>query len=122
MEFGLIAIPFLFIMIATTDLGRYFLTQHSLRTLTAEATRAVMVNCFRATTACSLNGAQASAVEARTPFLIPGSINLAANQAVPSSATGLRTVSVTATYPFNFVFYLWSANSGNITETATVSY
>ena len=122
MEFGLIAIPFFFITIATTDLGRYFLTQHSLRTLTSEAARAVMVNCFNATASCSLTSAQKTVAEAKTPFLIPGSTQLTATQSAPAAGTGLRTVNVTAVYPFNFVFYQWSADNGNIIETASVSY
>jgi Flp pilus assembly protein TadG len=122
MEFALIAIPFLILMIAVTDLGRYFLTQHSLRTLTAEAARTVMVSCFNASSLCSLTPAQISVVEAKAPFLIAGSTTLTASQTPPSGATGLRIVNVTAVYPFTFIFYLWNANSGNITETTRVSY
>jgi Flp pilus assembly protein TadG len=39
LEFALVAVPFLFLLIAAMDLGRYFITQHSLRTLTSEAAR-----------------------------------------------------------------------------------
>ena len=46
MEFALVAVPFLFLLIAAMDLGRYFITQHSLRTLTSEAARSAVVNCF----------------------------------------------------------------------------
>ena len=119
MEFALIVIPFMFIMIAVTDLGRYWLTQHSLRTLTAEAARSAMVNCF-GKGSCSLNATQVSAVETATPFLIPGSVTLTASQTV--NASGLRTISVTAVYPFNFIFVAWFGLSGNVTETTSVSY
>ena len=119
MEFALIAIPFTFIMIATTDLGRYWLTQHSLRTLTAEAARSTMVNCF-GQSSCSLNATQRSAVETATPFLIPGSVTLTASQTV--NGAGLRTITVTAVYPFNFIFVAWTGLNGNITETTSVSY
>jgi Flp pilus assembly protein TadG len=122
LEFALVAVPFLFLMIGTTDLGRYFLTQHSLRTLTAEAARAVMVNCFSASARCYLTPTEISAVKAKVPFLIPNSTALNAFQEGPSGATGLRNVTVTAVYPFSFIFYLWSGKSGNITETTSISY
>ena len=122
MEFGLIAIPLFFIIIATTDLGRYFLTQHSVRTLTAEAGRTVMVSCFNATAPCSLTSAQSTAVKARTPFLIPTRTALSATQAARASGNDVRTITVTATYPFTFIFNLWSGLSGDITETTTMTY
>ena len=43
MKFALVAVPFLFLLIAAMDLGRYFITQHSLRTLAA---RSAVVKCF----------------------------------------------------------------------------
>jgi hypothetical protein len=122
MEFALVAIPFLFLMIATTDLGRYFITLHSLRTLTAEAARSVMVNCFGGG-ACCLTTTQISAAEAKTPFLVPASFRTvpSACQQAPD-ASGLRTVTVSAQYPFTFIFLVWSALSGPISETMTFAY
>jgi hypothetical protein len=118
METALVFIPFMFIMIATTDLGRWFLTQHSLRTLSAEAARATMVACYAAGT-CSLSSTAKAQVQALTPFLASGSTTLNASQTVVG---GVRTITVTATYPFNFIFAPWTDLSGTITETTNLSY
>lgn len=120
MEFGLIGIPFFFIMIASTDLGRYFITQHSIRTLAAEAARAMMVSCYNTTASCPLTTAQKSAVAAATPFLVPGSITwTTANQT--TNAAGLRTINVKVSYPFSFIFSYWTSIT-SISETTSLQY
>jgi TadE-like protein len=122
LEFALVAIPFLFILIAGMDLGRYFITQHSLRTLTAEAARSAMVNCFGSTGACNLTPVQKTAVETASPFLVPGNfLTFTVSQSAPSG-DGVRTITVTAIYPFSFILPVWAGLNGPITVTASVLY
>ena len=98
LKFALVAIPFFLLLIAGMDLGRYFITQHSLRTLTSEAARSALVYCYGATAACSLPVANKQTVEAKAPFLVAGSITLTASQTAPNPSTGVRTISVSAQY------------------------
>ena len=110
LEFALVAVPFLFLLIAATDLGRYFMARHSLRTLTSEAARSAVVNCFGLGT-CPFATAVPSpqALWAKTPFLTYGQTgsSLTASQSVDPN--GIRTITVTAQYPFTFVLPVWAA-------------
>ena len=123
LEFALVAIPFLFMLIAGMDLGRYFITKHCLHTLTDEAVRLTMVACFNQTASCSLSSTNWQTVEGNVPFLAPSSLNPAptATQTLNTS-TGIRTITVTATYPFTFFLAAWTALSANspITETTSL--
>jgi hypothetical protein len=110
LEFALVAVPFSFLLIAATDLGRYFITQHSLRTLTSVAARSVMVNCF-GLGACPFATAVPSPqqVWAKVPFLnsaLSGA-SLTASQVL--DPTGVRVVTVSAQYPFTFILPAWAA-------------
>jgi hypothetical protein len=124
LEFALIAAPFFFVLIAGTDLGRYFLTQHSMRTLTSEAARSAVVNCFGVATWCvpSMAVPSPSTVWAKVPFLdsaAPGA-SLTAEQT--TNLAGVRTISVTAHYPFEAICPGLSGLSGTIAETTKLEY
>jgi Flp pilus assembly protein TadG len=125
LEFALVAIPFLFLLIAGTDLGRYFITKHSLHTLTDEAVRLTMVTCFNQTASCSLSSTNWQKVETNVPFLSPSSLNPTptATQTL-NTAIGIRTITVTATYPFAFILPAWTALNANspITDTTSLQY
>jgi len=122
LEFALVAIPFLLMLIAGMDLGRYFITQHSLRTLGAEAMRATLIYCFGQTTACSLPAPNKQSAKAMVPFLVGGSIMLTANQTALVAGTGFRTITVTAQYPFAFILPAWTGLNVNSPLTETMSF
>jgi hypothetical protein len=117
-----VAIPFLLMLIAGMDLGRYFITQHSLRTLGAEAMRATLIYCFGQAAACSLPAANKQTATAMVPFLAGPSIVLTANQTAPVAGTGVRTITVTAQYPFAFILPAWTGLNVNSPLTATMSF
>jgi Flp pilus assembly protein TadG len=124
LEFALVGIPFLFMLIAGMDLGRYFITQHSLRTLVSEAVRSAVINCF-GLTSCNYQTAvpSPSAVWAKVPFLSSTGPNasLTASQSY-NGATGIRTITATATYGFTFFLPTWTGLTGTITETTKRNY
>jgi Flp pilus assembly protein TadG len=122
LEFALVAVPFLFLLIAGMDLGRYFITQHSLRTLGAEAMRATLIQCFGQTTACTLPTANRQSAIATVPYLMAGSTVLTASQTAPAVGTGFRTVTVTAQYPFAFILPAWTGLNVNSPLTETMSF
>lgn len=45
-EFVMVAVPFFVLMFAVFDLGRYAITQQSLRLLADAGARAMMINCY----------------------------------------------------------------------------
>ena len=104
--------------------GRYFITRQSLHTLTSEAVRSALVNCFNQTSACSLTSTNKSTVAAKVPFLVPGSIVwVTASQSAPNPATGVRTITVGVTYPFTFVLPAWTGLfTSGISETTSLQY
>jgi Flp pilus assembly protein TadG len=125
LEFALVAIPFVFLLMAGMDLGRYFITQHSLRTLTSEAVRATLVSCYGSTGACSLPSASKTTAAAKVPFLTSGSVTwVTANQTAPDANTGVRTISVAVSYPFTFILPAWISLNANspITESTSFDY
>jgi hypothetical protein len=46
LEFGLVAVPFFFLMFAIFDIGRYAITVHSLKMLANAEARANMIECY----------------------------------------------------------------------------
>jgi hypothetical protein len=124
LEFALVAIPFVFMLIAGMDLGRYFITQHSLRTLISEAARSAVINCF-GLGACNYQTAVPSpaTVWAKVPFLSSAgpSASLTTSQTI-NNATGIRTITATATYGLTFILPVWTGLNGTITETTRRNY
>ena len=110
LEFALVAVPFFFLLIAATDLGRYFITQHSLRTLTSETARLAMVICVGSGTCAAgspvaFSQTQTQTLWAKAPFLSQQSSWPAAGYGY---AGGVSTITVTVQYPFAFVLPVWS--------------
>ena|SRR5256885_852448 len=113
LEFGVVALPFLVLMFATFDLGRYALTKQSLHKLANAGGRAWMI-CYQndviqgqATTNCNGDGVPDSVKKSIVPLLFAGGLKpkLSATQA-GSLAT------VTASQPdFTMLFFpkLWGA-------------
>jgi Flp pilus assembly protein TadG len=124
LEFALVALPFILLMLAGMDLGRYFITKHSLHTLTSEAARSMLVNCFNQAAQCNLSATSKSTVATMVPFLDPNGVTwVTANQSAPDPATGVRTVTVNVTYPFTFVLSAWSSLfSSGISDTTSLQY
>jgi TadE-like protein len=125
LEFALVAVPFVFMMFGGMELGRYFITRHSLHTLVDETARSAVVNCFNQKT-CPYGTAvpTPSNLWSTVPFLqqsLPGA-SLTASQTF-DTATGTRTITVTANYPFAFVLPAWTGlYSSGITETTKLKY
>lgn len=130
LEFALVAVPFFFISFAIVDLGRYFLTQHSLRTLTSELARATLVYCSgqSQTSQCTLpaTGTQSvQAAETKVPFLVADSFasTPSASRGAMNANTGVMTITASASYSFSFIAPMWAnLNISPITESTTLNY
>lgn len=123
------AIAFFSILFAAMDLGRYFVTQHSLRTLTSELARATLTYCAQSgasyTTACSLPAAGAQSVasaKAKVPFLTSTGSFVGTPSATRSAANaaGVVTITASAAHDFNFVLPVLVGLSGTISESTTL--
>jgi hypothetical protein len=104
-EFALVAWPFLALLIGSMELGRFFITQHSLRTLTSEAARSAMVNCAGYAGTCP----SATAIPAqqtlwdKVPFLTYSQTGSSLTARQTKDSNGIRTITVRVEYPFAFV-------------------
>jgi Flp pilus assembly protein TadG len=128
MEFALIAIPFFFITFATMDLGRYFITQHSLGTLTSELARATLIYCTGKSpnSVCTLPAAGTPSVQtakAAVPFLAGAfASGPTASRSVVNTNTGEMTITASASYNFNFFMPLWTGLDGNLSSTTNLRF
>jgi Flp pilus assembly protein TadG len=116
LEFGMVALIFLMVLIGCMDLGRYYLVEHSLRTIVAEAARAALVDA-------SINGTidpTTAGFAAITPFVDNANLTLQVIQ--PSGFPGVNQITVTATYSFAAYSPIWRSLNGVISESTVLWY
>lgn len=113
LEFALVVWLFLMVMLGSVDLGRYYLVQHSLRTVAAEAARTWLAYDNNSNRNLSAQPTTAS-VAAIAPFLDVQDLTVTVNQ--PNNS-GITIITVTATYTFTAWSPLWSSTlDGTISE------
>jgi Flp pilus assembly protein TadG len=119
LEFGLVVIPFVLMMMGLTDVSRYFATMQNLRTVIADAERAAVVSASDYTNDCSTILAS---VSSGVPLLSAPPLTICVTKTTAS--TGIVTISVTGTYPFNFLLGLssWTSQSGTLSQTISGTY
>jgi Flp pilus assembly protein TadG len=129
-EFGFVGFIFFVLMLGAVDLARYQFTRQSLHDIAGEAARAALIN------ASSVTSQQASGVSASfwsnsalksavtspnlTPFLDPAS--LIVSTALVTSTSGVNTITVTVTYPFQFIGPLLPTPRLTLSDSAAISY
>jgi hypothetical protein len=110
-EFCLVAVAFFTLVFVIFDLGRYAITQQSLRALANAGARAVMIGCYTNAViqksspgSCSGDPLSAAAKQAVAPFLYNGGLTPTLN--VP--ATSSSPLIVTASQPgFTMLMPIW---------------
>jgi len=117
LEFGFVAFLFLMVLIGCMDLGRYYLTEHSLRTMVAEAARARLVTTLPGT----ITGPTTDTFAAIAPFVNNANLTLEITPS-PVFLKGITTITVTGTYTFTAWSPIWSALNGKITEKTELQY
>ena len=118
-EFALVVLLFLTVVIGCMDLGRYYLAEHSLRTLVAETARTALVDTSIVNGGISSPGSASYA--ATTPFIDDANLTLTVSQYHPNRP-GIVTIKVTGTYVFTAYSPIWNSLNGTITETTEVQY
>jgi Flp pilus assembly protein TadG len=130
LEFCLVALPFLLLMFAIFDLGRYAITMQSLRMLASAGARDVMINCY--TGKVIHNGSPAdctsysplasdTAKQAVAPFLYGA--GLAPTLAVAPLAKGATALTVTASLTgFTMIMPMWGTSLNSPSASASIPF
>jgi Flp pilus assembly protein TadG len=124
LEFALVASAFFVMLFGAMDIGRYFLAEHSLHTLTSEAARAGLIDSAQHNCA-NVCGSPVPASEltilgSTAPFLDTTQVTLNVTQ---STSSGVTTITAAATYPFAFFApILATAFTGPLSDTTRISY
>jgi Flp pilus assembly protein TadG len=115
LEFAIVAGLFLMLLFGCMDLGRYYLIEHSLRTMVAETARYALSHP-------SLQGAvdpAAASFTTITPFIVNSATLTVQQQA---GMPGINQINVTATYQFTPISPLWHLLRGQITDNMPLQY
>jgi Flp pilus assembly protein TadG len=119
LEFGLVALLFLTVLIACMDLGRYYLVEHSLRTVAAEAAR-MYLTCYNS------NGERACApptqaeYAAIAPFINNANLLVTVGQTSTVRSGGGIEFTATAKYTFTSYSPIWTVLNSTISETTVL--
>jgi hypothetical protein len=135
LEFCLVAVPLFTLMFAIVDLGRYAITQQSLRMLANAGARAMMINCYTPKlvnpTTSTMSPADCggdplpadSAKQLVAPFLFSGGIKPTLTVAVSGSKAAGGTLTVTASEPgFSMVMPIWRTTLNGPSAATSVPY
>src|SRR4051812_30441168 len=130
-EFGIIGLVFFILLLGAVDLGRYQITLQSLRDISAGASRVALLDRGQVASVVGAGGSATNksdtALKAAvtsptnlTPFLPPASLTIVTSE--PTSLTGVRTITVTATYPFSFLAPLLPGGPITLSDSTALSY
>ena len=122
-EFAVVGLIFITLLLGTVELSRYQILRQSLHSMAEEAARKGLITLQGAACSTLTAGALRIAVTTPnnpTPMLTPASLTLAIDCLGPT-ASGVRTLQVTATYPFSLVAPIIPALPA-LTATAALSY
>src|SRR5215472_8135126 len=108
MEFALIALPFSLLLFGITDMARYLLVSHGVNTITSEAARYMMVQIMAGssfTNGCQTSSSVAAQVASAAPYLDQVQLTFCTTTSTitPAGGTPATKVTVTASYPFQFM-------------------
>lgn len=112
-EFAIIGSLIFLMILAGMDLSRYYFTMHALRTAAADAARAAIINKTAAD--CGSGTVQTAA----RAGILGSSFTLTVTC---PTASGVTTVSVTATRPFSFVLPVFGVSAMTLTERSSFSF
>jgi Flp pilus assembly protein TadG len=122
-EFAVVALLLVIVLIGTMDLGRYYLIEHSLRALAAEAARAQVNPALysNASVNISENGPINDSFVTMTPFINDSNLTVSV-QTNNAGVIGPYQITATASYTFTAISPVWSSLNGTITETTMLQY
>ena len=116
LEFALIALPFFLLLFGITDMGRYLLFSHGVNAISSEAARYMMVQIMAGssfTNGCQTSSSVAAQVASAAPYLDQVQLTFCTTTSTitPAGGTPATKVTVTASYPFQFMLpAAWGGN------------
>jgi Flp pilus assembly protein TadG len=126
-EFILVFVPLFTLIFVIFDLGRYAITQQSLRALAGAGARAVMINCYtpavtsappQSPSVCTGNPLTQSAMQTAAPFLYFGGLSPTLNV-----TAGTHLLTVTASQAnFNMLMPIWGNALNSPSATTTIPF
>lgn len=125
-EFSVFGLVFCLLLFGALDLGRYQITAQSLRAVAASAARTALVLAEpNAPSGCAAKPSDSALLASvrttsATPLLSLSSVGLTSSCA--QDANGVRTISVTVTYPFSFVAPVFVTGTQTLSETAKTTF
>ena len=132
-EFALTGFAFFTLLLGAVDVARYQITVQSLHDISAEAARVALLYAANTSATNAQNGTSATplmsgaALKAAvtsptnlTPFLVPASLTVTSVSS--PSASGVQTITVTASYPFAFIAPLLLGANQTLSQSSAVSY
>jgi hypothetical protein len=115
LEFGVVLIPLTMLLFGAMDLARYWYSVEALRAYAADAARAAVVHVSGDPNGHCPGAVPISAPPA--PGLQAGDLTPAQAVCTRNAATGVATVSVSASYRFRFAMGMLGVGAQTISET-----
>ena len=119
LEFALVGSLVLMLLLGASEAARYMMTLQSLRSVTGEAVRLVVLrgnaNLNAGSAACTGLSGSLSGAAARVAFLKAASLT-ATMSGCTTGSNGITTVRVTVSYPFTFQVAYFGTRSRSISE------
>lgn len=129
LEMALVLPAFLTMMIGVLEIGRYFFTLESLRSVTAEAARLSMIDPTQKSsgvvmsgnsiTSCTASNSLSTAAAAKTPFIYPANLTLCISY---TNASDQITIRVSTQYPFTTLLPILSVMNTTLTDNTALVY
>ena len=124
-EMTLVFVPLFTLMFVIFDLGRYAITQQSLRALADAGARAVMINCYtpaviqqNSPSGCTTAPLSTTAKQNAAPFLYAGGVTPTLNV-----TAGANALTITASQPgFTMLMPIWGTALNAPSASTTIPF
>ena len=121
MEFALVALPFLLLLFSIFDLGRYAITQQSLRTMANAGARSLMINCYAGQEIAKKSPSScAGTLSPNTANVAPWLVN--DNPTLFATDTGTALLVTASDSAFTMLLPIWGTTLNAPTASTTVPY
>ncbi|MGY8685644.1 TadE family protein [Bradyrhizobium sp. UFLA05-153] len=129
LELVIIFMAFFLMLLAISDVARFYVTQNSVRTLASELVRQTLIYCAGQSqlTQCALPSTGPNSVataQATVPFLATSGFATtpAASRSTADATTGVMAVTASASYNFGFMLPVWQGTITQVAQNTQLSY
>ncbi|WP_456802264.1 TadE family protein [Bradyrhizobium sp. USDA 4474] len=129
LELVIIFTAFFLMLVAISDVARFYVTQNSVRTLASELVRQTLIYCAGQSqlTQCALPSTGTNSVataQGAVPFLAASGFATtpAASRSTADATTGVMAVTASASYNFGFILPVWQGTITRVAQNTQLSY